>query len=280
MRGQQQRRCLLREESRVPDVEYARVHRRTRPPLLDQQRTHNNPRPVQTPPCGQPWRHPSLVRTHQFRTRATLRIADNHDGTHHWRTPMKTPGRNHPAGRDLPMRGHIGCGASTRSHDDAYCSAKVEYRTSSTPAYTDELDLLHSTNNAPTTTRDRFRLRLADNPRCTHDWCGPTNSAPGPHSSLRTTTAAPIIGAHPRTIDRGHTPHSGQLRLHQQPVLTHGPRSWRSRKSSRRRCPTWANTGRKQPARQRLRRPPPRNSALRTTCRPPSLGTPTNSSRE
>ena len=64
-RGQQQRRCLLRDESRVPDVEYARVHRRTRPPLLDQQRTHNNPRPVQTPHCGQPRRHPSLVRTHE-----------------------------------------------------------------------------------------------------------------------------------------------------------------------------------------------------------------------
>ena len=63
-REQQQRRCLLRDESRVPDVEYARIHRRTRPPLLDQQRTHNNPRPVQTPHCGQPRRHPSLVRTH------------------------------------------------------------------------------------------------------------------------------------------------------------------------------------------------------------------------
>ena len=120
MRGQQQRRCLLRDESRVPDVEYARVHRRTRPPLLDQQRTHNNPRPVQTPPCGQPQMHPSLVHTNQFRTRASLRIADNHGGTHHW--------------------------------------------------------------------------------------CAPTKA-------------------------RGATPHCGQLRLHQQPVLTHGPCSWRSRRS-------------------------------------------------
>ena len=185
---------------------------------------------------------------------------------------MKTPGRNHPAGRDLPMRGHIGCGASTRSHDDASSSAKVEYRTSSTPAYTDELDLLHSTNNAPTTTRDRFRLRLADNHRCTHHWCAPTNSAPGPHSALRTTPDAPMIGAHPRTIDRGHTPHCGQLRLHQQWVPTHEPRSWRSRKSSRRRFPTWANSDRKRPARQRLRKPPPRNSALRTTTTGPIIG--------
>ena len=65
---------------------------------------------------------------------------------------MKSPGRNHPAGRDLPTSGHRGRRASTRSNDDAYCSAKVEYRTSSTPAYTDGLDLRYSTNNAPTKT--------------------------------------------------------------------------------------------------------------------------------
>ena len=183
-----------------------------------------------SPHCGQPHPHPSLAHTNQFRARDSLRIADNRDGTHHWRTPMKPPGRNHPAGRDLPTRGHRGRGASTRSHDDASCSAKVEYRTSSTPAYTDRLDLHYSTNNAPTKTWGRARLRIADNPIYTHDWCAPTNSAPGPHSALRTTTTAPIIGAHPRTIDRGHTPHCGQLRLHQQPVLTHEPRSWRSRK--------------------------------------------------
>ena len=127
-----------------------------------------------TPHCGQPHQHPSLAHTHE------------------------NPRRNHPAGRDLPTRGHRGRGASTRSHDDASCSAKVEYRTSSTPAYTDGLDLRYSTNNAPTTTQVRSTLRIADNPRCTHDWCTPTNSAPGPHSALRTTTAAPIIGAHPR----------------------------------------------------------------------------------
>ena len=150
-----------------------------------------------TPHCGQPRRHPSLVHTNQFRARATLRIADNHDGTHHWRTPMKTPGREHPAGRDRSTRGHRGYGDS--SNDGAYCGTKVEYRTSSTPAYTDELDLHYSTNNAPTTTRDRFRLRIADNPICTHDWCAPTNSATGPHSALRTTARAPTMGAHPRT---------------------------------------------------------------------------------
>ena len=53
LRGQQQRRCLLRDESRVPDVEYARIHRQTRPPLLDQQRTHENLGPGPTPHCGQ-----------------------------------------------------------------------------------------------------------------------------------------------------------------------------------------------------------------------------------
>ena len=160
---------------------------------------------------------------------AKIRIADNHSGTHHGRTPMKTPGRNHPAGRDRSTRGHIGRGDSTRSHDDADSGAKVEYRTSSTPAYTDELDLHYSTNNAPTKTWGRARLRIADNPRCTHDWCAPTNSVPGPHSALRTTTAAPIIGAHPRKPPP-RTPHCGQLRLHQQWVPAHEPRSWRSRK--------------------------------------------------
>ena len=54
----------------------------------------------------------------------------------------------------------------------AYCG-KVEYRTSSTPTYTDELDLHYSTNNAP------------------------TKPGAGPHSALRTTGPPPIIGAHP-----------------------------------------------------------------------------------
>ena len=71
------------------------------------------------------------------------------------------PGRHHPAGRDLPRR-TISRGASTRSHDDAYCGAKVEYRTSSAPAYTDALDLHYSTNNAPARTRGRTTLRIAD----------------------------------------------------------------------------------------------------------------------
>jgi len=91
------------------------------------------------------------ARTHP----AILRIADNH----HLHPPLvhthETPGRDHPAGRDPPTRGHIGRGASTRNRDDASCGAKVEYRTSSTPAYTDELDLHYSTNNAPTTPRGR-----------------------------------------------------------------------------------------------------------------------------
>ena len=135
--------------------------------------THENLGPGPTAHCGQPRRHPSLAHTHE------------------------NPRRNHPAGRDRSSRGHIGRGDS--SNDDAYCGTKVEYRTSSTPAYTDGLDLHYSTNNAPTTTRDRFRLRIADNPRCTHHWCAPTNSAPGPHSALRTTAPAPTMGARPRT---------------------------------------------------------------------------------
>ena len=149
------------------------------------------PCPGLTPHCGQPRRHPSLAHTHE------------------------NPRRNHPAGRDLPMRGHKGRGDS--SNDDAYCGTKIEYRTSSTPAYTDGLDLHCSTNNAPTKTWGRARLRIADNPRCTHDWCAPTNSAPGPHSALRTTTAAPIIGAYPRTIDRG--PHSALRTTTAAPII-------------------------------------------------------------
>ena len=50
------------------------------------------------------------ARTHP----AILRIADNH----HLHPPLvhthETPGRDHPAGRDPPTRGHIGRGASTR----------------------------------------------------------------------------------------------------------------------------------------------------------------------
>ena len=102
--------------------------------------------------CGQPPHHPSLVRTHE------------------------NPGRNHPAGRALPTRGHIGRGASARSHHDAYRGAKVEHRTSSTLAYTDELDLHHSTNNAPTTTQGRSTLRIADNCTCTNNGCPPTKT--------------------------------------------------------------------------------------------------------
>ena len=60
-----------------------------------------------------------------------------------------------------------------RSHDDAYSGAKVEYRTSSTPADTDELDLHHSTNNPPT--KPRSRVRTADNNSSTHYWWTPTD---------------------------------------------------------------------------------------------------------
>ena len=106
-----------------------------------------------------------------------LHIADNRHSTH------ENPGRNHPAGRD-PSKRYIGCGASTHNHDDAYCGAKVEYRTSSTPAYTDELDLHHSTNNTPTTTRGRCTLRIADNNSGTHHWRTPTKTRSRPALSI------------------------------------------------------------------------------------------------
>ena len=53
----------------------------------------------------------------------------------------------------------------------------------------------------PTTTHKtqvRSTLRIAGNTIYTNYWRTPTDSVPGPHSALRTTTAAPIIGAHPR----------------------------------------------------------------------------------
>ena len=136
-------RCRKSSRRRFSTWVNSRRKRPTRQLLRDQ--------PGDDPHCGQPRRHPSLAHTHE------------------------KPGRNYPAGRDLPTGGHIGRGASTHSHDDVSCSAEVEYRTSSTPACTDGLDLHHSTNNTPTTTRDRSTLRTADNPSNTHHWCAPTN---------------------------------------------------------------------------------------------------------
>ena len=84
-----------------------------------------------------------------------------------------------------------------RNHDGAYCGAKVEYRTSSTPAYTDGLDLHHSTNNAPTTTLGRSRLRIADNRPTTHDWFTPTNYR-ARHTQRRYPTSRRVIKQPPR----------------------------------------------------------------------------------
>ena len=183
---------------------------------------------------------------------------------------MKSPGRNHPAGRDRSTRGRIGCGAS--SNDDAYCGAKVEYRTSSTPAYTDGLDLHYSTNNAPTKTWGRARLRIADNCACTNNGYPPTKAWAPPKPALRTTRAGPIIGAHPRKP-------GVQLRIadncactNRRCLPTDHVAGGLVKLTQSARFPTWANTGRKRPARQRLRKPPPRTSALRTTLGVPTMG--------
>ena len=158
-----------------------------------------------TPHCGQPHPHPSLVHTNQFRARDSLRIADNHDGTHHWRTPMKAPGGT--TRRDA---------TDQREATEVAGTAATTVPTAGRKSSTGRRVRPHTPTNSTSTTRPTTH---SQKPRY------------GPHSALRTTTAAPIIGAHPRTIDRGHSPHCGQLRLHQQPVLTHGPRSWRSRKN-------------------------------------------------
>ncbi|SIQ44491.1 hypothetical protein SAMN05421802_11476 [Corynebacterium afermentans] len=172
------------------------------------------------PPCGQPHPHPSLVHTNQFRARASLRIADNHGGTHHWRTPIKSPRRNHPAGRDLPTRGHIGRGDSTRSHDDADSGAKVEYRTSSTPAYTDGLDLHYSTNNAPTTTQVRSTLRIADNPRCTHHWRTPMKTPGRNHPAGRDLPTRGHIGRGDSSNDDAYCGTKVEYRTSSTPAYT------------------------------------------------------------
>ena len=125
-------------------------------------------------------------------------------------------------------RGHRGRGASTRSHHHADSRLKVEYRTSSTPAYTDGLDLHHSTNNAPTTTRGRPRLRIADNCACTNNGCLPTDHVAGGLAKVNAgdfppgqTTAESgwtvnVYESRPRA-----TPHCGQHREHQRWVYTH-----------------------------------------------------------
>ena len=115
---------------------------------------------------------------------ADLHIADNHTCTHHWCTPTKTRGDHHPAGRD-PSKRYISRGSSTHNHDDAYSGAKVEYRTSSTPADTDELDLHHSTNNPPTKPRGRPRLRTADNHGSANYGRAPTSLPAGKWASRK-----------------------------------------------------------------------------------------------
>ena len=92
---------------------------------------------------------------------------------------------------------HRGRGGSTRSHADPSCGAEVEYRTSSTPAYTDGLDLRYSTNNAAT--KPPVPVQTPH--------CGQQEPAPslvrthelqiGPDSALRT-TPPPTMGPHPR----------------------------------------------------------------------------------
>lgn len=119
-------------------------------------------------------------------------------------------------------------------------------------------------------------LRIADNQTTTHHWCAPTNSASRSDSALRTTPETPTIGAPHEAAVPGDALHSGQLRLHQQAVLSREPRGLRSRKSSRRRSPTWANTGRKWLDRQRLRKPPRELRIANNKSRPHHWCTPTN----
>ena len=177
-------------------------------------------------------------------------------GAFHMRGPNPpgwTPHCGQQQERQLWVLTHKTRGVTTQQ--GAYCG-KVEYRTSSTPTYTDELDLHYSTNNAPTTTRGRPRPRIADNKSQPHDWCTPTNYRAGPHSALRTTPATPIIGSHSRIAGPG-TPsarHPTNRRVIKQPPrpfssTTPGNRgaraprgsSWSARRgrSSCGRAPAW-----------------------------------------
>ena len=162
------------------------------------------------------------MHTNQFRARASLRIADNRTRTHHWRTPIKSPGGTTRRDATCQLGGHIGRGDSARSHDDADSGAKVEYRTSSTPAYTDGLDLHYSTNNAPTTTQVRSTLRIADNTGNTNNGCLPTDNVAG---GLVKVNAA-VFPTGQTAAENGwtvnvcescphETPHCGQLLVYQ-----------------------------------------------------------------
>ena len=47
------------------------------------------------------------------------------------------------------------------------------------------------------------KLRIADNPTCSHHWSVPTNTRTRPDAALRTTTPPPRMGAHQRTCRPG-----------------------------------------------------------------------------
>ena len=141
-------------ESRLPPTQQLHTH----PPhnttvvrrVLCHVRDYAPPRPHRwTPHCGQPRRHPSLAHAYE------------------------NPGRNHPAGRDLPTRATEVAGSA-----HAATMTPPVRRKSSTGRRVHPRTPMDSTSTTrPTTT--------------------PTKPEAGPDSALRTITPTPIIGAYP-----------------------------------------------------------------------------------
>ena len=164
--------CPTRPSGRIPALRTQTAGPRigAHPPILY---------PVETPHCGQHQRHQQWVLTHQYRVRASLRIAGQ-------------PGRHHPAGGELSNGGHIGRGGAARA-------------ATMTP----------TVGKSSTGRRVRPRTPM-DSTSTTRPTTHPQNRCSGQHSALRTVAEPPIIGAHPRTADRGQAPHCGQHRENQQ----------------------------------------------------------------
>ena len=138
---------LLWGESRVPDVEYARVHRRTRPPSLDLHHSPNNA-PTTT------------------RSRSTLRIADNPRYTNYGCPPTKVRGET--------------------TRQGATCQGAPANAVTMTP-----------TVGRKSSTGGRAHPRTPmDSTSTTRPTTHPQQPRAGPHSALRTTPDTPTIGAH------------------------------------------------------------------------------------
>ena len=107
---------------------------------------------------------------------AKIRIADNHDGTHYWRTPMKTPGGTTRRGATFQL------GATE--------VAGTAHAATMTPPV-----------RRKSSTGRRVRPRTpTDSTSTTRPTTHPRKPGAGPDSALRKTPGTPTMGAYPRTM--------------------------------------------------------------------------------